>query len=679
MKRVFVLIILTVISFAVLLPAQSRQSRKAFRKGSKFYRKYEFNDAIPYFRAAINLDPTDPLYPFLLGECYFKSGLPRESLPYFERAWKQDPETDSLLTYYLGYGQHLKGNFKDAKQNFETFLRDYAEPGSMEYSEASIRIKQCESGLLLSKSPPKNLQIENLGEFVNTRFPEYAASFSQDYNTMIFTSRRPKDPKKMEQGEIYAEDINEEVYRSESVDGVWMKTVLFSRQISKFTHDAGIGLSEDGNTLFYYVDRDSGDVFVSRKKSNGKWDRRKSIGDSVNTRFHEPSAFITQDGNILLFVSTRPGGQGGKDIWWAQRMENGEWGNAQNLGPRINTSLNEDAPFLSQDGKTLYFASEGHSSMGGYDIFSIEWWGKGATGKLQNMGLPLNSAGDDLYYVERRDGKGFYFTSDRPGGFGEKDIYFGTQSALAEESAFDLLVLEGRIMDYTNREPVDAEVRWVAKKEDAILARTRTEPETGLYKMKVSSNTVKTARLEAWIGDSLAGEYSTVLGRIKNTANLARNALVELLIEPEEPPVQATHSAAPEGKYFFSVEPDKNYYVRVSSPGYETSLKPFEARPSGQIRVLNFELKETGSTPVDSEPNVSWVYFDSGRDEIKSEFRSQLEVLAADLSHHPEWRVKVVGFADPVGSKSFNQALSRKRAEKVAKFLIARGVSRGQC
>lgn len=674
MKRVFGIIVLIGLSFAVTVSAQSRQSKKAFRKAARHYRNYEFSKAIPHLRSAVNLDPTDPFYAYLLGECLVETGQLYASLPYFERAFRKNQEVDPLVRYYLGCAYHISGEFGAALSHLNQFL-ETAEVGTSLYGDANVRKRQCEAGLILSERPAAPLKIENLGEFVNTRFPEYAASFSQSYETMIFTSRRPKKPANIDQGELYAEDISEEVYTSEWVDGTWMKTRIFSKQISKFTHDAGIGLSEDGRTLFYYVDRDSGDVFVSTLKENGKWDRKKSIGDSVNTRFHEPSAFISQEGTDLFFVSTQPGGQGGKDIWWTQRMETGEWGKPQNLGPRINTEFDEDAPFLSKDGNTLYFASNGHNSMGGYDIFAIEWWGAGALGKRTNMGMPINSPGDDIYYIERRDEKGFYLTSDRPGGYGEKDIYFGRADTVTEVSS-DVQLLAGKVMDFRTSEPMPAEVRWVNRGSGDIEHTTIADSLSGEFELKVSAEALRTGRLEVWVGDSVPLRLSSVLGRVHDQFNLPQNALVEILPDLVQPPSQVTHVTAPEAKFWMPVEPEGNYYLRVSSPGFETVVLPFKSRKSGQIRVMNIELKETGtSIPVSVSNEVTLVYFDSGQDGIKSNYQTQLRGLASDLKVHSTWKVRVVGFADPVGSTTYNQALSRKRAQKVAQYLIQQGAA----
>ena len=676
MKRVIGFCIILLFSFAALAQAQSRQSKKAFRKAARHYRKFDFAKAIPYLHAAINHDPTDPFYPWLLGECLFKSGEPSASLPYLQRAWDQDTTIDPQVGFYLGTALHLNGQYAEARQILQSFLID-ATPGSFEYGEATIRIQQCEAALELAKLPPRNFNIENLGEFVNTRFPEYGASFSDNYHTLVFTSRRPKGIRKMINKGIYAEDINEEVFISEQYEGTWMKTRIFSRDISKFTHDAGISLSEDGNTLLYYVDRDSGDIFISRKNEKGKWSRRLSIGDSINSRHHEPSAFISRDGNLLLFVSTRPGGQGNKDIWWSRKAANGEWSAPQNPGGLLNTPLEEDAPFLSHDGKYLYFASRGHNSMGGYDIFRCKWEGNGKVGKPENMGIPLNSPGDDIYYSEREDGKGFYFSSDRPGGYGEQDLYFGSLYTPEEPVASERYPLSGVIMDFETRKPLDAEIRWVDKANESILQKTQTESGTGKFKLDIQTSSLESAQLEVWVkGEEVPETLATVLGKVKGEGKEPVPALVELITDPNGQVEQVTHTQPGEGKYFFPVIPNGNYNIRFSSLGYQTVVRSFTARSPGQITVLNIDLVpgEAGLPVVGSGMEYR-IYFGFGKSTIDPEYFPLLTDLVQDLQAHPEWKVEAVGFADPVGSATSNRILSEKRARVIATYLIGQGIT----
>ncbi|MCE2743343.1 MAG: hypothetical protein LW701_07235 [Fluviicola sp.] len=132
---------------------------------------------------------------------------------------------------------------------------------------------------------------------------------------------------------------------------------------------------------------------------------------------------MTTDGLNMYFVSDRPGGLGGRDIYRVVKMPDGSWSLPQNLGPNINTSSDEDSPFIASDNKTLYYSSNGPKSMGGFDIFVTIRDEDNVWGDPLNLGYPINSTGDDIFYTTTIDGLKGYMTSFRKNGFGEKDIY----------------------------------------------------------------------------------------------------------------------------------------------------------------------------------------------------------------------------------------------------------------
>ena len=162
-------------------------------------------------------------------------------------------------------------------------------------------------------------------------------------------------------------------------------------------HEATIGISADGQQLLIYKD-DAGDgnIYLSRLMGEN-WMTPQKLTENVNSKSWEPSATITPDNNTLYFTSTREGGFGGRDIWRSVRLPNGEWAKPVNLGPKINTPYDEDAPAILADGKTLYFASQGFNSMGGYDLFYSVWDQENNTWSApRNVGYPINTPGDEM-------------------------------------------------------------------------------------------------------------------------------------------------------------------------------------------------------------------------------------------------------------------------------------------
>ena len=181
-------------------------------------------------------------------------------------------------------------------------------------------------------------------------------------------------------------------------EDIWLEPKPIE-SINTESHDACIALSIDGQTLFMYnnSEENGGDIYYSRLDGD-EWGVPVPLPGEVNTKYWEGHMTISSDEKVMYFSSDRPGGLGGRDIYKAEKLANGEWGNVTNLGPTINTSKNEDAPYLHLDKRTLYFSSEGFNSMGGYDVFYSEI-DNGEWTEPINMGCPINTTENDKFYV----------------------------------------------------------------------------------------------------------------------------------------------------------------------------------------------------------------------------------------------------------------------------------------
>jgi hypothetical protein len=246
------------------------------------------------------------------------------------------------------------------------------------------------------------------------------------------------------------------VYISNKVDGKWNKAENIGPPINTETHDACVGLSPDGTTLILYrtsKDLLGGDLYWSELEGN-KWSAPQKYADNINSPdYQEASASITANGNTIYFSSNRPGGQGGKDIYRVVKFGNGDWSLAQNIGNTINTPYDEDAPYIHPDGKTLYFSSNGHTGMGGYDIFQSTLNDDGTWSTPENLGYPVNNVEDDIYFVLSAHGSMGYYSSEKKGGLGGQDIY--TIYPASEPRI--LVVLKGKILT-TDGQPLKARI-----------------------------------------------------------------------------------------------------------------------------------------------------------------------------------------------------------------------------
>jgi hypothetical protein len=182
-------------------------------------------------------------------------------------------------------------------------------------------------------------------------------------------------------------------------------------------------LSADGKTLFLSKDDNyNSDIYTSSYNGNS-WTKITKLNKNINTKYWESHAFMSEDGNRLIFASDKPGGFGGLDLYMSQKI-NGDWGPAINAGPEINTQFNEDRPFLINNGKTLFFSSQGHENIGGYDLFRSDLQSNGLWSKPKNLGYPINTPDDDIFFMPTGDGKSGYISRFKEsGGLGKEDIY----------------------------------------------------------------------------------------------------------------------------------------------------------------------------------------------------------------------------------------------------------------
>lgn len=672
MRKIYFLLTIAILFGGLPTNAENnRPAKKAYRKGKRFVKRKDYIRSIPFLKEATNLDPENAWYQFLLGKSHFEGDRPADALPYLVRAYNLDMGVHEDLEFYLARSLHLNHQFEDAITHYQSDLARYDE-GSPDYTDTQMRIQQCKNApAVLEKE--ELYKVENLGGYVNTEYPEYAATFAENYTYMIFTSRRPRKVKQRASRRWHVRDINEEVYEARMVDGKWMKSRLFSRPIPKIIHDASVSITEDGQNMLYYLARNGGDIFISNNE-DGKWSKRESIGENINTKDNnEPHAFITDGGETLIWVSDKPDGKGLKDIYVSKKQSDGTWGEGVSIGDHINTPYDDDAPYVSSDGQYLYFSSRGHNSMGGYDLFRCAREGNG-WGAPENLGVPINSVGDDIYFVAELGTEGFFYSSDRPGGFGEKDIYHAFPYIPEETTT----IVAGKIMDRKTMDPVAAEVQLVDKKSGKVLETVQAK-EDGSYRFLLPECGQEydiDVKVDAAPGEMIVetGKYNVVTGFVKDAiSDRPLDAVVEL-IDPETDKVLAQIATNPEtGNYIVPVRSGQKYMVRVNSNQYLPYYEEFSVSPSGEVLAHSHEIGLQRQTEA-NKLVITWQFFDHDKDVIKRDYYKDLDHVVDVLNQIPEIRLNVIGHTDGDGTDSYNQGLSERRAAAVAEYLTEKGI-----
>ena len=413
-------------------PYGDSKFKQKFNKADALVFDGSYMEALPLLEEMYKFDTVNANLNYLLGVAYMlgkkdyplaikrlESSTKDVSLEYSEANWKER-KAPGKAYYYLGRAYHFKNQFDRAITNYYNY-RSFIEMDDVAtYNQVRQQIQYAENAMELIKNPVE-VKVTNLGPTINTKYPDYCPVVSADGKVLIFTSRRAggfSDAK--DQDGNYFDDIY--ICHRQS-DGSWSKPKGIGPTINTAGHEAAIGLSPNGQLLFIYKDDNGvGNIYYSEKKGDG-WTSPKPMGSNINTNSWETHATVNATEDLLVFVSNRAvGGFGGRDLWYCKRLPDGEWGLAQNMGSVINSQYEEDSPFISADGKTLIFSSQGHTSMGGFDIFRSEFV-DGAWTIPENIGYPINTSEDDVFFVLAPDGRTAYYSSKMDGGFGDSDLY----------------------------------------------------------------------------------------------------------------------------------------------------------------------------------------------------------------------------------------------------------------
>ncbi len=434
MKKVFLATLILYSTFCILnCSAQDDdQLKKLFPLGEQQLNNGKAQLALGNFLELERLYPGNAHIQYKIGVCLLATSTSKsEAIPHLIAATKnistefaegnyKETKAPPDAIYKLAKAYHLEFKVDSAikyYKQFKTLIPAYETELAKDVDRA---IQMCENAREIFKTPVK-FAITNLGAKINSAFDDYAAVTDAGETMLIFTSRRGGGTGNLKSDD---EEYFEDIYMSEKDSkGKWGEPDNMGATINTESHDASISLSADGQQLFIYRDDfGDGNIYLS-KMTDGNWSEAELLGSDINSSAWETHAAVSPDGELLFFTSNRAGGKGGLDIYVCKKLPNGEWALAQRLSETVNTEYDEDAPFMHPDGKTLFFSSRGHNSIGGFDIFFSVFQDDGKWSQPKNIGYPTNTADDEVFFVVSPDGKRAYYSSSRDSGYGEKDIY----------------------------------------------------------------------------------------------------------------------------------------------------------------------------------------------------------------------------------------------------------------
>ncbi len=466
------LIVSSSVSFAQS-KSEKRQIKKYLKEGQIHFYIEDYYSAWKQYLKALRIDKKEDVAGVNAAICAFKLKYPVDSIAFLVENLSSSKQPDA--EYYLARIKHQQKKFDEAIDLLNSYSRIDPKERTVEDNEVEYMIGVCKNAKALFAAPHRSV-IKNMGPAVNSPFADYVPVIVPDESALYFTSRRPGSSDNRKDGDgIYYEDV----YVSHRQDNKWQPAQNIGNPVNSGSNDACVALSPDGQRMIIYrtsVDRLSGDLYITHLGKDNKWGALQKIGNEVNSQYIETSACFSNDSSEIYFSSNRPGGYGGKDIYRIKKAPNGAWAVPYNLGPGVNTPYDEDAPYLHPDGVTLYFSSQGHNTMGEYDVFkSVANPENNHFGKAENLGYPINDVGNDIFFVLNVNGQTGYYSSSKPETTGGIDIYeidtrFGDN---------DLKVKHGTVL--LNNQPGRVKITLTDTETNQLSGNYYSNPGTGKF------------------------------------------------------------------------------------------------------------------------------------------------------------------------------------------------------
>ena len=589
---------------------------KNVKNGNKFFDTNNpamFSDALPYYLDAYKYNSENPELNYRIGVCQL-SGNDRESaLKYLQAAYSSNHALTPMLPYYLARAEMLNLMFNEAEEHFNEFSKNKAMLAKVGSATIKQYKEQCATGRQLVQNPV-DVTITNIAT-INSQWPDYSPIITADGSMMLFTSRR--EGSSNNNTDKVDGLYNEDIYISYNKNGQWQPPVNAGKSLNTDAHDATVALSPDGLSLLTYT---MGDLYISYMKKEG-WTKPEKLPSTINSELIENSACFSYDGNTIYFIRGRnqdPAKSNG-DIYVSKRSGK-TWSRAVKLPPNINTKYDEDGVYMLPDGKTLIFSSKGHNSMGGYDIFKTTLKSDGTWTDPVNLGYPINTPADNVYYVLSADGKTGYYSAERSDSKGYTDIYMVTYN----------------------------------KTEQPAIADKTPESQP-----------------------SIVSQMTLVTGSVVDNQGNPITADVEIYDNDKHELVYSTSTNSATSRYVVSLPAGPNYGMSIKADGYLFHSENFNLKNDSTFsqKEINISLQkiEGGSKTV-----LNNLFFDTDKWDVKPESESELNQIVDLMTQNAGIKLEISGHTDSSGSKEHNKALSEKRANSVVEWLEAHGINKAR-
>ncbi len=700
------------------------QNKRIIRKANNSFIFSKFNKALPLYLHLLKNEPNNFLYNYRVGMCYLNSNVEtNRSLGYLETArsnFRLAKDSTPDFYYFLGHAYQVRNQFDNALK-FLTHSKNMLDgkKDSLNIYFINQEIEQCENGLKLI-SLPTSARLFNLGGNVNTIYPDYSPLVTSDWSTLVFTSTRlgSTGGKISEQVDFYEDiytskylvkdsvnlgSIQTQFYEPDFMGGTFTKANNAGKLVNTKYHDATISITPNGKKLYLYRNNNVWQADLKNGKIGKPYKYDYVVGEKKRS---ESSLATTLDEKTLYFVSDQTGGIGGKDIYKSIKQLDGTWGAAENLGSIVNTDLDEESPFFDSKNGILYFSSQGHNSMGGFDVYKTKF-DNDVWIKPQNMGYPINSGTDDVFYsFDSEQNKGVMSTM-RDNAVGNYDIYlirnikplqvlFATtfsNNLKPIEEKIEILNSKGEKNSSLNSNTISVINCNSAEKfkmriphYDSLNVFNEFEFETPesfgdySYYQEVNYDVVKNPKGQL-IGykTTLYNAFFDIEKEVKKEIELSKMVNKQLAYSA------FVKSLISENIYFqiFS----KINYIDTSNYLIQEEEMAARALAAGVPDENYFATKDKGNevakdivtkkeqVVVSRSAAFKTILFHFSKMSLSTEANVEVKNIAEYLKENKDVKMEIIGYTDSKGKSKFNRELSKKRADVIKGMLVKKGIS----
>lgn len=683
-------IIFAVISLLIAIGSQGQDTKKFLKEGNNHLEYERYRKASSSYLLVLKDEPENSEALFNLGKAYLGSYRHPEGLELMEKALTIKTDIDKHQEYWLGRAYHLNYKFNKAIKHYNNYLAVIPKNDPRK-KDIDKFIYECENAKeFVGKR--SFYRIDNIGAPINTAIDEHSPILTQDGNTMMVTTVKHK-----EDGENKSDNYSENVLiyvRDES--GKWKKPQQLNHKLTG--HEATVQLYDNDTKLLLYRNTGAGDLYQS-ELIDSVWSEPVPI-TSINTAWPEIDAYVNKEGDKMIYSSNfKSTNYANSDLFVVTKTANG-WSQPKSLGSNINTEYDETSPFISSDGKTLFFSSTGHNSMGGFDVFkSFYDDSTGTWSKPINLGYPLNTPSDDVYfYYSNEDNWSGYFSSYRRGGLGEKDIY--------KVQFTPNVFITGVVKDKATQKPLpNLNIKFIAEGEEEDMGVDVTKQNSGKYLVNLLADRSYSVIIQDKSGQTL-GTFEYIVPLLKEKDPLDYVFDIELNVDAPELISENVTSAAHEDEEIVSIDASEEVVTNKELPKNVVVKEEVDFAALSTMETLTNEVDALDETPSEEkikEENptekavkeaknhfkmddvetgckrvLHHVYFSFNKAVLQEKSFDELDKLACLMSSKSDSKVEIGGYTDNVGDDAYNKQLSQKRAQAVVDYLVKQGIPKSR-